>query len=199
MNALLAATGSALAAVALWTIAADAAARRRVTIGTLPIVLPVVAAAAAAIAAVAGAHAAAAAGCAGVAVAAWIDARSGSIFDPLTATVMLASLMLCAVDGTVPGGIFGAASAGGVLLLLHALTNGRGFGLGDVKLGATIGMALGASAGLTAIGLAFIFGGAYGVWLIATKRATAQTAIRFGPFIAAGTFTALALPLVLRP
>jgi leader peptidase (prepilin peptidase)/N-methyltransferase len=199
MNALLAAAGAGLAATVFWTIAADAAARRRMTIGALPAVLPLLAASAAAAAAIGGAHAAAAVACAGVAVAGWVDARTGSIFDPLTATVLLASLALCAVEGAALEGIFGAASVGAALLLLHALTGGRGLGLGDVKLGTALGMALGVSAGLTALGLAFIFGGAYGVLLVATRRARAGTAIRFGPFVAAGTFAALALPLGIRP
>jgi leader peptidase (prepilin peptidase)/N-methyltransferase len=64
-----------------------------------------------------------------------------------------------------------------------------------VKLSAVLGVALGFSSSLTAIALAFIFGGAYGTWLLATKRASLGTPIRFGPFIAAGTFVAILAPL----
>ena len=79
---------------------------------------------------------------------------------------------------------------------MHAISKQRGIGLGDVKLrGAALGMALGLSGGLTAIALAFVFGGAYGVWLLATRRAQRGASIRFGPFIAAGTFATLLVPL----
>jgi prepilin signal peptidase PulO-like enzyme (type II secretory pathway) len=60
-------------------------------------------------------------------------------------------------------------------------------------------MALGLSAGLAAIALAFVFGGGYGAWLLATKRARTGATIRFGPFIAAGTFVALIVPPGIRP
>jgi prepilin signal peptidase PulO-like enzyme (type II secretory pathway) len=198
MNVILAAGGGALPAGALWGIAADAASRRRLTIGTLPLALPLLAAGAAAIAAVAGAHAAAVAACAGVAVAGWIDARTGSIFDPLTGSMMAASLAMCFIEGVACDGVLGAAAVGTALFLLHAVTKGRGLGFGDVKLGTALGMALGVSGGLTAIGLAFIFGGAYGTWLLISKRATAQSTIRFAPFIAAGTVAAIAARLVVQ-
>jgi len=78
---------------------------------------------------------------------------------------------------------------------LHAVSRGRGLGLGDVKLGTALGAALGLVSGLTAIALAFIFGGGYGVWLLATGRARAGSSIHFGPFIAAGAYVALLAPL----
>lgn len=59
-------------------------------------------------------------------------------------------------------------------------------------------MALGVASGFAAIGLAFVFGGAYGIWLLVTRRAGAGASIRFGPFIAAGTFAALLVPVVPR-
>jgi prepilin signal peptidase PulO-like enzyme (type II secretory pathway) len=88
-------------------------------------------------------------------------------------------------------GFHGSVAVGGSLLLLHALTGGRGLGLGDVKLGTALGMALGPSSGLLATALAFVFGGIYGGWLLATKRAAPGTPVRFGPFIAAGTLAAV--------
>jgi prepilin signal peptidase PulO-like enzyme (type II secretory pathway) len=124
-----------------------------------------------------------------------VDARTGSIFDPLTATVLACSLALAALDGSVAAGFAGAGGVGGMLLFLHALSGGRGLGFGDVKLGAGLGMALGFSTGVTAIALAFVLGGIYGSWLLVTKRATAGASIRFGPFIASGTFVALLVPI----
>jgi leader peptidase (prepilin peptidase)/N-methyltransferase len=195
VNAPLAASVAAAACVLFWTIAADAAGRRRTTIGTLPPLLPVAVAVAAGAAACGGAHAAAIAATAGAAVAGFVDARTGLIFDPLAAALMIAAFALTALDGSLSDGLAGAASVGGGLLFLHALSGGRGLGLGDVKLGAGLGMALGFTGGIAAIALAFVFGGGYGTWLLATRRASAGASIRFGPFIAAGTFVALLVPL----
>jgi leader peptidase (prepilin peptidase) / N-methyltransferase len=198
VNAAIAAGGAAAATLLYWTIAADAAGRRRLTIGTLPPLLPAVVAATAAAAALGGAHATAITASAGAAVAGMVDARTGSIFDPLTATILAGSFALAAIDGSVGSGVAGAGAVGGMLLFLHALSGGRGLGFGDVKLGAGLGMALGFATGLTAIALAFVLGGVYGTWLLATKRATAGASIRFGPFIAGGTFVALIVPIGLR-
>jgi leader peptidase (prepilin peptidase) / N-methyltransferase len=161
----------------------------------LPPLLPVAAAMTAGFASIAGISVPAVAATAGVAVAGLVDARTGSIYDPLTVSMLLASLVLALVNGSVVDGCCGAAAVGTALLVLHAISRGRGIGLGDVKLGTALGMALGLSAGLTAIALAFVFGGAYGAWLLATRRARRGTSIRFGPFIAAGTFATLLGPL----
>jgi leader peptidase (prepilin peptidase)/N-methyltransferase len=198
MNVLAATSGATVATVLYWTIAADAAGRRRMTIGTLPPLLPVVVAATAYAAALAGLPAPAITASAGAAVAGVVDARTGSIFDPLTITMLLTAFGLGVFNGTVIDGLYGAGAVGGGLFFLHAISGGSGLGLGDVKLGAALGMALGFSNGLIAIALAFVFGGGYGTWLLATKRANAGTSIRFGPFIAAGTLAALLAPLAFR-
>jgi len=195
MNAALAAAATAGATVLYWVIADDAAARRSVTIGALPPLLPVAAAVTTWIASFAGISAPAVAAAGGVAVAGLVDARTGSIYDPLTAAMLLTSLVLAVVNGSAIDGCCGAAAVGAALLTLHAISRGCGIGLGDVKLGATLGMALGLAGGLTAIALAFVFGGGYGAWLLATRRAQRDTSIRFGPFIAAGTFATLLVPL----
>jgi leader peptidase (prepilin peptidase)/N-methyltransferase len=191
VNAALAAAGAAAATILYWTIAADAAGRRDTTIGTLPLPIPALVGAAAFAGAWAGLPPAAIGAFAGATVAGVVDARTGFIFDPLTRAMLLVSLLLSALDSALLNGLYGGAAVGGSLLLLHALSGGRGFGLGDVKLGAALGVALGLSSGLLATALAFIFGGVYGGWMLATKRATPRTPVRFGPFIAAGAFAAV--------
>lgn len=194
MNGALAAAGAGAAVLLYWRIAVSSAARRRLTIGTLPLGIPLFAVAGASGAALEGFHAPAIFAGAGVAVAGIVDARTGSIFDPLTGAVLLISLALALLDGSSLESAGGAACVGGALLVLYLLTDGRGIGLGDVKLGIALGAALGASSGLTALAFAFIFGGSYGGWLLATQRAARDTAIRFAPFMAAGTFAALLAP-----
>jgi leader peptidase (prepilin peptidase)/N-methyltransferase len=195
MNALLGAATAGSSALVFWAIAGEAARDRRVRIGSLPVVLPLAGAAAAGTAALGGAHAGALAACGAVAVAAWVDARTGLIFDPLTSALFATSLVAAGLDGALYDGLAGTLCLGALLYALHAVTGGRGIGLGDVKLGAALGMALGLAAGLTTFGCAFVFGGIYGVWLLAARRARPSTRVRFGPFIAAGTATALILPL----
>jgi leader peptidase (prepilin peptidase)/N-methyltransferase len=194
VNAVLAAVAAALAASGFWLIAAAAARRRQLTIGAPPLLLAIVVTAVSIVGARNNAPAAAVLAAAGAVVAGVADLRTGFIFDPLTAAIACAVCALEAVNGTLAAGIAGVAAAGGTLLVLHRLTGGRGLGLGDVKLAAAVGAALGWSDGITALAYAFVLGGLYGVWLLATRRAGRGAAIRFGPFIAAGTCAAILTP-----
>jgi prepilin signal peptidase PulO-like enzyme (type II secretory pathway) len=132
---------------------------------------------------------------AGTLVAAVVDVRTGLIPDALTRTTALAALACTVANGGVPLACGGAYAVGGALLALHVLTRGRGLGLGDVKLGTAIGVGLGPTAGLVALGAAFVLGGAYATWLLLARRARRGDAIRFGPFLAAGTLVGAFLPI----
>ncbi|MEA2690414.1 MAG: leader peptidase (prepilin peptidase) / N-methyltransferase [Candidatus Eremiobacteraeota bacterium] len=136
---------------------------------------------------------------AGTLVAAVVDARTGYIPDSLTRATAFAALGLALVCGAAVHACAGAFAVGGTLLALHLLTRGRGLGLGDVKLGTAIGAGFGPSAGIIALGAAFVAGGAYASWLLATGRAQRNDAIPFGPFLAAGTLAALIVPAGLLP
>jgi prepilin signal peptidase PulO-like enzyme (type II secretory pathway) len=131
---------------------------------------------------------------AGALVAAIVDVRTGLIPDTLTRTTALVALVCATASGGVSLAFGGAYAVGGALLALHLLTRGSGLGLGDVKLGTAIGIGFGPGAGLVALGAAFVLGGAYASWLLATHRAHRGDAIRFGPFLAAGTLVAAMLP-----
>ncbi|HYW53371.1 MAG TPA: A24 family peptidase [Dongiaceae bacterium] len=120
-------------------------------------------------------------------VAGVADARTGLIPDVITRTTALAALGCAVVHGVAPVACAGAYAVGGALLALHMVTGGRGLGLGDVKLGTAIGAGFGPSAGLLALGASFVLGGAYASWLLLTRRGRRGDAIRFGPFLAAGT------------
>lgn len=198
MTAFVGSAAAAVATIVFWSIAAGAAGRRHMQIGTLPRLLPPVTAALGCAAVVAGFPPPAIAAGAGAAVAAVVDARTGAIFDPLTAAMLVATSALEALRGSFFDGLSGAAGVGGALFFLHAVSSGRGLGLGDVKLGAALGMGLGLSNGLTATVLAFVLGGGYGTWLLATGRARAGAPIRFGPFLALGTCGALLAPFAVH-
>jgi leader peptidase (prepilin peptidase)/N-methyltransferase len=130
----------------------------------------------------------------GTLVGAVMDARTGLIPDAVTRTTAFAALACAVASGVAPLACGGAFAAGGSMLVLYALTRGRGLGLGDVKLGTAIGAGFGPGAGTFAIGAAFVFGGAYASWLLLTGRARRGDSIRFGPFLAAGTIVAALVP-----
>lgn len=129
----------------------------------------------------------AAASAAGAIVAALIDARTGYIPNAVTRTTSFAALITASAAGSAVHACAGALSVGGSLAVLYLLTRGRGLGLGDVKLGTAIGSGLGTATGTAALGAAFVIGGAYATWLLATGRARRGDPIRFGPFLACGT------------
>jgi leader peptidase (prepilin peptidase)/N-methyltransferase len=199
MTPLPAAAAAFVATHAAWRLALQAAQHRGASIGTLPLVLPAAVAAIAAIACARdGFDVRAIIVVAMAAVAAVTDARSGAIFDRLTLALVAIALLTAVADGDALAALAGAVAAGGALFALHAATRGRGIGLGDVKLAAGIGAGLGAPLGILALAAAFVAGGVYGAWLLATKRARRDEAVRFGPFVAAGTAFAVLLPGTLR-
>lgn len=131
-----------------------------------------------------------------------IDVRTHRLPDAITApaTALTAALLLLAAAATgdwVAAGRAALGSAGllGPYLLLH-LVNRSGLGLGDVKLTAPLGAVAGWSgwdAFLLAAAAPFLLGGLVALALIASRRASRDTAIPFGPFMLAGTALALTL------
>ena len=128
-----------------------------------------------------------------------VDARTGYIPNAITRPTALAALLLAGAGGRGAAAVEGALAAGGALLALHLLTRGRGLGLGDVKLAAAIGLGFGPGAGLAALGTAFVLGGAYASWLLASRRARRGDTISFGPFLAGGTLAVALVPAGLVP
>jgi leader peptidase (prepilin peptidase) / N-methyltransferase len=111
------------------------------------------------------------------------------------ATVVLLAL---GALGDGDGGALLRALLGGVaafvaLAVLHLLSP-RSMGFGDVKLAFVLGLALGwLGWGEVVLGLflAFLFGAVVGVALIALRRRGRKDHVPFGPFLAAGTMTAV--------
>ena len=79
-----------------------------------------------------------------------------------------------------------AAAAAGAFLLLAAIAWSGGMGMGDVKLGAVMGLYLGRAVA-PALLVAFAVGALVGVGMMLRHGAAARkTALPFGPFLAAG-------------
>lgn len=92
--------------------------------------------------------------------------------------------------------VLGGALLVAVFAVLHVLSRGR-FGLGDVKLAGPLGMALAWLSWGRLVGGAyamFLVGGLAAVVLVARRRARRDTAIAFGPAMAAGALLGICLP-----
>ena len=191
MTLLADATMAGAATPLLWWIAVRAGIERGIRLGGFPVGwLCTVAMAAAAATLIAGPVAGVAT--AAICVAAIVDARCGYIFDPLAGAGLMATVAAAYACGSLTETALGAAAAAGALLAIHLATAGRGLGLGDVKLGALLGAGLGTYWGVAAIGAAFVIGAVVALGALCSGRSRAGDAIRFGPYLAAGTLLVLA-------
>lgn len=129
-----------------------------------------------------------------------IDAAEFRLPDLLTMAALggTATFLSCAagVGDTWPQlarSAAGAAILAGLFLLL-AIARPGSAGLGDAKLGLSLG-ALAAWPGwdvlLGALLAAFLLAACYGGWLLAARQATLRTRLPFGPFLLAGTLIAV--------
>ncbi|WP_329220068.1 prepilin peptidase [Streptomyces sp. NBC_01485] len=129
-----------------------------------------------------------------------VDLRVRRLPDPLTLPLAVAALALLAPAALLPEhaghwttALLGALALGAGYLVLH-LVNPGGMAFGDVKLALGTGAVLGWYGWATVMlgtFAAFLFGALYGGALVVVGRAGRKTAIAFGPFMLAGTFTGL--------
>lgn len=84
--------------------------------------------------------------------------------------------------------VLGAAIGGGLFLFQFLVSKGRWVGGGDIRMGLFMGVLLGWQGTLLALLIAYMSGALVGVWLLMTKRATRQSEIAFGTFLAFATF-----------
>ncbi|WP_433240230.1 prepilin peptidase [Streptosporangium sp. CA-135522] len=130
----------------------------------------------------------------------FVDAAVHRLPDRLTLASYLGTVVLLAVTALLEGrfddllraGLGGLALAAFYLVLF--LINPAGMGLGDVKLAASLGTALGWlgwDAVVAGAFLGFVAGGLYGVALMVLRRAGRKSEIPFGPFMVAGAFAVI--------
>jgi leader peptidase (prepilin peptidase)/N-methyltransferase len=133
-------------------------------------------------------------------IVAVIDARTRRIPNrltyPLTPTLLGLLVVAALLNGEpfrAQGALLGGLTAFSALLVL-ALANPRGMGMGDVKLAGFIGVGLGyLSWGTLITGMlaGFALGGLVALGLLATRLRRRSDLIPFGPYLAAGAFLAL--------
>lgn len=142
-----------------------------------------------------------------------IDARCQRLPDALTlpsypvalALLGFAALLLPGGAGHFRGALAGMALAWGVFLL-QVLLYPAGLGWGDVKLAGLLGLYLGWLGGswlggawldqgalVAGLFLGYLFAAATGLALIAARRASRKSRLPFGPYLLAGTVSAILL------
>lgn len=121
---------------------------------------------------------------------------------PLIGAVAVLLLLPAAVDGSwgfYLRGLLGLLVMSAAYFLL-AVINPDGMGLGDVKLAAALGLALGFSGWtyvLVGFMCAFVLGALVSIALMVAGRATRKTKIPFGPFMVVGAILTLVIGRIL--
>lgn len=111
--------------------------------------------------------------------------------------VSLLLLALACVQGADWSALLRAAAGGAILYAFYfvlRLIRPGGMGGGDVKLAGVIGIFLawlGWGSLIVGAFAAFVFGGVFGLALMAARRAGRKTAIPFGPWMLAGAWTGI--------
>jgi prepilin signal peptidase PulO-like enzyme (type II secretory pathway) len=113
----------------------------------------------------------------------------------ITYPAMLGAL---AVGALTPGAeikdvLGGGLIAGGCLLVPSIITGGAGMGMGDVKLAAFAGFALGFSGAIAMLVLMAIGGGIVAILLLLTRLRKRGEPMPYAPFISAGALATLLL------
>lgn len=128
---------------------------------------------------------------AGCTVSAVTDLRTGLVLDRVTLPALIAAFGCALLSDAALASLCGSLCAAGSLYVLWFITKGRGIGLGDVKLAALIGAALGPTWSLTALGAAFVAGTIVHLPALCTGRIGRRTAIAFAPYLAIGAQAAV--------
>lgn len=122
-----------------------------------------------------------------------------AVLQPTAVALVLLLTVAALVDDAWPDllrAVLAALVCGAGYLVL-ALLRPTGLGLGDVKLGALLGLWLGWlgwQAVVVGVLAGFIVGGVAGLFLIAVRRADRRSAIAFGPWMLLGAAVATAVP-----
>ena len=114
---------------------------------------------------------------------AYTDVRSFLLYDRVTLALAAVGVGRAVLAGDVLVAFAGAAALLTVMLAIYCASRG-GMGEGDVKLAAALGVWLGVEQGLACLLLAFVGGGAVGMFLLACGER--RRMIPFGPFLCAG-------------
>lgn len=121
------------------------------------------------------------------------DALSYRVPNVITYPAIVGAMFVGAVmpDADIKEVLGGGLLAGGVLLLPALFTGGVGMGMGDVKLAAFVGLALGFTNLVPALLFMSLLGGGAAALLLITGLRKRGEPIPYAPFIAAGALATL--------
>lgn len=123
-------------------------------------------------------------------VIAWIDFKTMVIPDALVAAFALTALYPAYLAGDAYSSLMGMALLGAFFFVIILVFPG-GFGGGDMKFAAAIGLFAGLELSVVVLEAALISGTLFGVIYAIVSRRGFRIRIPFGPFLAAGLFTAV--------
>lgn len=118
-----------------------------------------------------------------------IDYDKGIIPNRITYPGLILGFFLSYFTVGLPSAFLGTLLYGGILFSAALLSRG-GMGGGDVKLALLIGAFTGLQGAVLAFILTSMMGGVWAVYLLTSGKAGRKTAVRFGPFLAAGGWLA---------
>ncbi len=119
-----------------------------------------------------------------------IDFKDLIIPNQLVIAILLIAACYSLYDGNYLSHIIGFFVVSLVLLIINIITKG-GIGMGDVKLMAVGGLLLGISKILASFVIGSVVAGIAGIILLLLKKASRESKIPFGPFLAFGIMTVL--------
>lgn len=121
-----------------------------------------------------------------------IDYQHGLIYDKVLLSMAAVGVIFNfnIEDIRLPNMFFSALLGGSILLILAIISKG-GFGGGDIKLMACLGLWLGLKYTIITLLLSFIFGGLGAVILLLLKKKTITDKFPYGPYIAMASLITL--------
>lgn len=118
-------------------------------------------------------------------VASLIDLQELIIPDSLMVVALLTAVLRVMLDTQhASSAILGAVVGAAIPALLVVPTAARAMGVGDLKLGAVVGLWLGFPQVIVAWWLGFVIGGVVAALMLATGRKKLADAVAFGPYLA---------------
>lgn len=121
-----------------------------------------------------------------------IDLEHHTVPNSITyPAIAIAAFSAPSILGVNLGSMLSGGAFGLVLLVLIGLAYPGGMGMGDAKLAAFIGLAVGFPKVLLALLISFIIGGMVAGALLIAQRIRRDEPIAFAPFLAAGAITTL--------
>ncbi len=118
---------------------------------------------------------------------------SDAILIPAIVIAFLQTFIGTQIFPVTGDALIGAAIPVSIFLIQILISSGKWLGLGDLRIGAYMGLLLGTYKTILALLITYMLGALVAIILLVTKKATKKTPIPFGPFLTIGTMVALFL------